>query len=342
MTQTTPQASRSFWRTLGNVLKVVLQLTLIAIFMGAIAVALYLAIPWLYRETIVPVQNNAAAIEDLDRRLGAVASQADEQSGDLQSRNAELEGEVVQLQETVAVQERLLATAAAELATVVPAAEALMETTDAQAADLASLERSLARAVQALEWQAEDLEAETERVAELERNLAALGTAVTDQVDGLSTRTDGLLSRIALLQAAQDVVRIQLLLAEENPGLAQGSLTYVIDHLMRAAALDPALQVDVTAWADRVSELEILIQERSFRVGPALESLWADIADRALPPLPATTDLVAPATLDAAGAAVTDTLTTTVTLTLTVTPTLTPLPTPTPYVTLTPTPTPEP
>jgi len=330
MTQGTPQTPSSFWRTLGNVLKVVLQLTLIAIFMGAIAVALYLAIPWLYRETIVPVQNNTANIEDLDRRLEVVASQAAEQSGDLQGRNAELEGEVVQLQETLAVQERLLATAAAELATVVPVAEALMETTDAQAADLASLERSLARAVRELESQAEDLEAETERVAELEQDLAALGTSVTDQTDGLSVRTDGLLSRLALLQAAQDMVRVQLLLAEENPGLAQDSLTYVIDHLMRAAALDPALQADVTAWADRVSELGILIQERSLRVGPALESLWADIADRALPPLPAATDLVAPATLDAAGAIVTDTLTTTGTLTGTVTPTLTPTPTPEP------------
>ncbi|MCJ7551689.1 MAG: hypothetical protein MUQ30_18615, partial [Anaerolineae bacterium] len=147
MTQDTtpPKESRSFWRALGNVLKVLLQLTLIAIFMGALGVGLYFAIPWLYRATIVPVQNNTSDIADLSRRVDQAEVRVDQSTDALQARNADLEGELAELHETVAVQDRVLATAAAELATLVPGMDGLFVAADAQTEELDRIEQALAR-----------------------------------------------------------------------------------------------------------------------------------------------------------------------------------------------------
>jgi len=351
MTQdtTSPKKTRPFWRALGNVLKVLLQLILIAAFVGALGVGLYFAIPWLYRATIVPVQNNTADIADLSQRLDQAEAQVNQRTEALQARNADLEGELAELHESVAVQDRTLATAAAELATLVPGMDGLYAMTDTQAEDLAKLEQALARVLRELDDQSKLLDAraavldeQAGDLADLQTELTAQTAALAEQGEDLTTQKAEIMGRMALLQTAQDLVRVQLLLLEDNIGAAQESLALAVEHLARAASLSPDLAADATGWAERIATLSTLIEERSFRAAPALDSLWADIADRVLPPLPEDSALLS---LLSPGATV---LTTTVTGTLTLTPTIviTPTvpatPTPTPYITPTPTPTPKP
>ena len=351
MTQdtTSPKKTRSFWRALGNVLKMLLQLILIVIFVGALGIGLYFGIPWLYRATIVPVQNNTADIADLSQRLDQAEAQVNQRTEALQARNADLEGELAELHESVAVQDRVLATAAAELATLVPGMDGLYAATATQAEDLTKLEQILARVLRELDDQSKLLDAQAavldeqgDVLADLQTELAAQTDALADQSEDLTAQRAEIMGRMALLQAAQDLVRVQLLLLEDNVGAAQESLTLAVEHLARAAALSPDLAADATGWAERIATLSALIEERSFRAAPALDSLWADIADRVLPPLPEDSALLS---LLSPGATV---LTTTVTGTLTLTPTIviTPTvpatPTPTPYITPTPTPTPKP
>jgi len=340
-----PNKTRSFWRALGNVLKVLLQLILIVIFMGALGAGLYFAIPWLYRATIVPVQNNTADIADLSGRVDQAEAQVDQRTEALQARNADLEGELAELHETVAVQDRILATAAAQLATLVPGMDGLYVTTGSQTEELAKLEQTLTLSLRELDDQSKLLDAQATVLDEQGDGLTDLQTELTAQTDALAEQSEDLaaqkaeiLGRMALLQTAQDVVRVQLLLLEDNVGAAQESLALAVEHLTRAAALSPELAVDAAGWVERISTLSTLIDERSFRAAPALDSLWADIADRVLPPPPeGSTPLLL---LSPEGTVLTTTVTGTLTLTSTVV--ATPTPTPTPYITLTPTPTPTP
>ncbi len=330
MTQDTtqPKETRSFWRASVNVLKVLLQLILIVIFMGALGAGLYFAIPWLYRATIVPVQNNTADITDLSRRVAQAEAQVDQRTEALQARNADLEGELAELHETVAVQDRILATAAAELATLVPGMDGLYITTDSQTEELIKLEQTLARALRELgdqskllDAQATVLDEQADEFADLQTDFTAQTEALAEQSEDLAALKADITGRMALLQTAQDLVHVQLLLLEDNVGAAQESLALAVGHLTRAAALSPELAVDVAGWVERAATLSTLMDERSFRAAPALDSLWADIADRALPPLPegSTLSLLSPDRT-----------------------VLTTTPTATPYITLTPRPTPTP
>ncbi|MCJ7550367.1 MAG: hypothetical protein MUQ30_11875, partial [Anaerolineae bacterium] len=212
--------------------------------------------------------------------------------------------------------------------------------------ELAQIEQALARTLRELgdqskllEAQAAGLDGQADEFAGLQTELTAQTEALAEQSEELAGIQAEILGRMALLQTAQDLVRVQLLLLEDNTGAAQESLLLAVEHLTRAAALSPEIAVDAAGWIERITILTTLIEERSFRAAPTLDSLWADIADRVLQPLP---EGSAPLSLPSPEGTV---LTTTVTSTLTLTPTLvitTPTPTPTPYITLTPTPTPTP
>ncbi len=246
MTQDTtpPKKTRPFWRALANVLKVLLQLILIVIFMGALGAGLYFAIPWLYRATIVPVQNNTADITDLSRRVAQAEAQVDQRTEALQARNADLEGELAELHETVAVQDRILATAAAELATLVPGMDGLHITTDSQTEELIKLEQTLARALRELgdqskllDAQATVLDEQADEFADLQTEFTAQTEALAEQSEDLAALKADITGRMALLQTAD--VRLQVdgtATKGKKAGLTPEKLSDVsgnaLDHLL--------------------------------------------------------------------------------------------------------------
>jgi predicted nucleic acid-binding Zn-ribbon protein len=346
------QKQRGFWHTVRAILKALLQLILILAFGALLGAGLYYAIPWLYRATVVPVQENTASIVALDRRVSLAEVNIETRTEALQERNAQLEGELTELQETVAVQERAMATAAAQLATIQPGLSELQATYDSQATDMADIETALERVMREQTTQRSQLDTQETDLANLEE---LLDTATADSAETMEAIADDqreALGRLALLQAAQDLLRVRLQLLEDNPGAAQASLNIVVEHLTHATVWWPDITDQAAQWAAQTEALGELIGARSFRATPTLESLWADIAASVLPPLPE--DAVSLSTLSET-ADLTTTLTTTVTATttispsdtLTVTPTVTatataPPPTPTPWVTRTPLPTPTP
>jgi hypothetical protein len=151
-------------------------------------------------------------------------------------------------------------------------------------------------------------------------------TEVTDQLTDLDvayqevlSTTQPLVQRLAWLQIAQDLLRVRLLLLENNPGVAVDTIDIAIEHLNSAVALEPEMAVAATDLRDRMATLSTLIEERSFRVTPTLEALWVDVIGQVLPEA---AEFLTP--------------------TPTQTPGATPFPTRTPFTTPTPSPTPAP
>lgn len=337
----TSQKPRGFWHSVRAVLKVLIQLILILAFGALLGAGLYYAIPWLYRATVVPVQENTANIAALDRRVSLAEVNLQTRTEALQDRNALLEGELTELQETVAVQERAMATAAAQLATIQPGLDELQAAYDTQATDIAEFETALERVTREQTAQRSQLDAQETDLANLEERLDTATAESTEMIEAIAEDQRETLGRLALLQAAQDLLRVRMQLLEDNPGAAQDSLAIVIQHLTHASVWWPDMTDQAVQWATQTEALGELIGARSFRATPTLESLWADIAASVLPPLPE--DAVSLSMLTET-ITVTDTISPTVTVTATVTPTatevLTPTLTPTPIPTPTPSPTP--
>jgi hypothetical protein len=309
-----------------NILKVLFRLLLVLIFGTLIGVGFYFGIPWLYRATIVPVQQNTEAISDLTQRMTQTETQTGQVVGALQDRTAGMEGEIATLKEVSAVQSAELATAAAQVGELEAQIAQLEAAAEAQADAQAALKRDVDTAARSLSRLASDLRDQQE-------TLTALDEALTPQLGDLTVRAEALaltqgdaLARLALIQAAQDLIRVQVLLVEDNVGAARSGLQIAAAHLTRFGTLAPDQAATAAELVARVQALDALIGERSFRTAPLLEALWADIATLALP------EVVAPLTELEASGALTSTVgiteTVELTATLTVTPTLTPTPRP--------------
>jgi hypothetical protein len=321
-------------RAAGFILKLLLRLLLLLILGSLIGAAFYFGIPWIYRATIVPVQKNTDDIAALMLRMDETSAQVDRVAGALQDRTADMEGEIAGLGEISAVHDRDLAAAVAQVGALEAQVADLQEVTEAQAEAQAGIGKDVDTAARKLTSVESALRDNQEAIEVLEEQLTERLDSVQGQADALSVTQEDLVGRLALLQTAQDLVRVQLLLLEDNPGAARDGLQVAVEHLTRYAALVPGQAVEAAGLAARIQELSTLIAERSFRTATTLEALWADIADMVLPPLPegseALPDLTASAVLTATGLLTqTGTLTTTVPLTLTATPTATLTPTPT-------------
>ena len=88
--------------------------------------------------------------------------------------------------------------------------------------------------------------------------------------------------RLALLQTAQDLVKVRLLL-EENPGTARDTLGVAVTYLHQASTLMPLQAETLEDLRNQMTALDDLIAQRSFRARPNLEALWADVMDLVVP-----------------------------------------------------------
>lgn len=284
------------WRVFGNILKFLLRLIFVLVLGAALGVGLYIGVPWAYHSLISPVRDNQARIAAIEQRLDQERSLQGTDLSALQERVTQLEVENTALREASTVQAQ-----------------------DFQAA----LER-----IQRLEQRITAAEGE---LGNQQTALDALQADLTTALDGdaagaqaMQAQLGGFEGRLALLQTAQDLLKVRLMLLEENPRGARDTLLLASAHLERAAASLPELAETVAGLQTRLGELDGLIAANSYRVGVELEALWAEVMDlvapgaEMLPVQPATSPLLTP--------------------TVPVTPTLTLTPTPPPTPTLTPTP----
>ncbi len=287
---------------------------------------------------MVPVQENTDAIADLTQRLALTETETDQAADALQERTAN-RSEIVALQETASVNNAAIATAVARIDALETQATELTTTTENQAEAQWRCGKTLMPSHGLWTGWQQTWSNNEEALTSLEEDLGPRLTTLEVQADALTLSDSDVQARLVLLQSAQGLIRVQLLLLEDNPGAARSGLAIAIEHLNRYSALVPE-QSDVAAGLiARIEELDALIEVRSFRTTPTLEALWADIVAMALPPLPV-------AVGEATGIGTSGTLTSTVgvtsTVELTLTETLTTTPTTTPPPPQTPTATPRP
>ena len=282
-------------KAIGNFFKFLLRFLFVLVIGVLIGVGVYYGIPWLYRSLVQPVQQNTLKLAALEQRLDQEQSRLQNESHALQERIAALEVEVTKLKEQSAVQAQDFSGAKDRLQ--------LLEDRITQAeADL----KAQAQAVEKMR-------------AALEDEIANLG----EQSTTLAERADVLEGRTVLLLTAQDLLKVRLLLLEESPRAARETLALAAAHLAQAESLMPDQAERLTGLQARIAVLDGLVEQRSYRVGPELESLWADVMDIVLPGTSVPPLAVTPTSPEVTG-------------------TPTPFPTPTPYLTPTPTPAPQP
>ncbi len=267
----TTQTGSPFWQAVGKFFKFLLYLTVVIVLGVLVGAGLHYGGPWVYHSLVQPVQDNTVQIASLKQNLAQDQARVGEELQTFQARIVTLETERAQLQEDVTVQ-------AQELQTQAEALQAQAE--DLQAADtrVQDLEQQVTQVEQ-------DLTSQQEAVVALGKAFEMEMDAAAGQGEDALLQMNGLEGRLALIQTAQDLLKVRLLLLEENPRAAQDTVLLAVEHLERAAAAFPELADTLAPLQERMAALEGLIQEDSFRVGPELESLWADVMDLVLPPL---------------------------------------------------------
>jgi len=242
-------------RAIGTFFRFLIRLLFILIVGALVGVGLYYGVPWAYRTLVQPVQQNTARVAALEQRMAQEQNRLQDENLALQERIAALEVKITTLREESAVQSQEV--------------EGTVER-------IQQLEHRITQAEEDLEAQQKVVEA---MHSELDSAIADLGEQ-TGQVAG---RTEGLEGRLAVLQTAQDLLKVRLLLLEENSRSARDTLALARVHLEQAAALMPEQADTLLGLQTRMAGLERLIAERSFRAGPELESIWADVMDLVLP-----------------------------------------------------------
>ncbi len=267
----TTQTGSPFWRAVGKFFKFLLYLTVVIVLGVLVGAGLHYGGPWVYHSLVQPVQDHTTQIASLKQELAQNQARVGEELQTFQARIVTLETERTQLQEDMTVQ-------AQEMQTQAEALQAQAEALQAADARVQDLEQQVTQVEQ-------DLTSQQEAVVTLGKVFEMEIDAAAGRGEDALLQLDGLEGRLALIQTAQDLLKVRLLLLEENPRVAQDTVRLAVEHLERAAAASPELADTLAPLQERMAALEGLIKEDSFRVGPELESLWADVMDLVLPPL---------------------------------------------------------
>jgi predicted nucleic acid-binding Zn-ribbon protein len=253
-------------QAIGSFFRFVITLVFVLIVGTLVGVGIYYGVPWVYHSLVQPVQQNTARVTALEQRMIQEQARLQDENLTLQERIAVLETEMTTLREQSAVQ------------------------------------------AQEIEESAEQIQQLEPRITQVEQDLAAqqqvveafyteLHDAVTDagaQSDQITEQTKDFEGRLALLQTAQDLLRVRILLIEGDTGSARDTIALAWGHLEQAMTLMPEQAETLLELQRRVVGLNRLIEERSFRVLPELESLWADTIDLILPAILPPAEVLAP------------------------------------------------
>jgi chromosome segregation ATPase len=249
-----------------------------------VGLGIYYGVPWAYRRLVWPVQDNRARVAVLEQRMDLDQEHLQERDRALQDRVSQLEtelesvdSELAGLREQATVQAQDQQTLEEHIAQLEAGLEAQQQEIKTVAVEMQS---SLGDETADLNGQIEDLEM---RLGDIVSNVALQAEETRGELDGAYAQLGGLEGRLALLQTAQDLVKVRLLLLEENPGTARDTLDLAIVHLDQASALMPSQAETLEDLRNRITGLDDLIARGSFRARPDLESLWAAVMDLVVP-----------------------------------------------------------
>lgn len=240
--QTQSTLWQGFWRFLGRSIRLLLFIIVIALVTGAI----YFATPYVYRYTVLPVQNNRVVIEQLRRSQTELRDEFSGKLTEQRERIAQLEAELATDRET-----------------------------------RSELETRLARQEEAASSQVElnkQIETQAQAITGLEEGVAQLRTSLDDIEQIVASPENQLtaLQRQALiLQLNQVILKTRLHLMENNAGQAQSTLEGAGQVLARLEAIAPtAKQAKMDDFTAQLDEVTTAIKEQPFIALQELEILW--------------------------------------------------------------------
>jgi hypothetical protein len=210
-----------------RLVRALLWIIFLVVIAGAIGVALYIGVPRVYQQYVIPVQQNTAAIDDLHARLDQERDALTERADRLQSRLEAQELQQDQDKQTIADLQAQLD----ELATI----------QEQHTSALARLDELRAE----LDITVEDLEDDQDQIDEV---VSAIATQTGANRLEITTLNETLLAaehpintfrrELELLKAMELITRSRVFLAQGNEGLA-------VEDLQMARDLLSALQPDV-------------------------------------------------------------------------------------------------
>ncbi len=252
--QTTSSGS-AFGRAVGAFFRFLVRLLFVIVVGVLIGLGLFYGVPWLYRQLVLPVQEQGTRITALEEQWNQAQDQSRTENKRLQDRLTALEEQVTQLKE--------------EHASQVQAQADLKQRLEGQETRLAQLEK--------------DLAAQTATLTTLRDTLRQETASWQTGRESAAAQLNALEGRLALLQAAHDLLKVRLLLLEENPGAARLAVALAVAHLDQASTWLPDQASALALLRQRAVELDGLIAERSFRVGADLETLWSAVVELTVP-----------------------------------------------------------
>lgn len=322
MTEQTPESPRpSFGDRLSIAfvafVRALVRLLLVVVFAGLIGLAFYAGVPWLYRQYVIPVEENTDRIVDLDARLAQQSEALGERIDSLRDRLDTLEVSRDQDRQTVADLRVLLD-------------------------DLMAMQAEQSIALE----QVDELQATAEAVSESQERLESFISAIATQTGGnrlsileledtlgeAGTPLEQVRRELQLVKAMELLTRSRLFIAQGNPGLAQEEVTRAYELLSGLHSdTPPAERGQLVAVLGRLQLALVSLPDAPALAIGDLDAAWRILLE-GLPegatPLPITPAPFGP-TFSPTGE-----LTPPVTITPTPTPpasgTLTPIPSPTP------------
>ncbi len=285
-----------FWHGVGVVLKFLVRLLFVLLVGSLVGAAVYFGIPWVYKNLVEPVQRNTYNLAVLQQSWELERERLGTEIADLSERVTRLEVAVADWQQVEATRQAEVQAVADELdavkAEVAQVQADLTASEQAQATAVATLEAEVAAVqaqIDAAPWEeaiaakqqslATQIETLAGQLAALEEAMKKTGAQVATSLADTASEQQWLAGQVAALQVAQDLLKVRLLLLEENTRAAKETLELTLAHLKRADALMPAQAETWRSVYERVEALPALIDQKSFRVGLELEALWAEVMD---------------------------------------------------------------
>ncbi len=269
-------------QTVRRVLRFLVRAIFVLVAGTLIGGVLYYGVPHVHRSLVLPVRENATRIAVLEERVGQQHQRLSENHLALQDRVAELEISASQLRDEIGVQSRNQQLHEEQIEQLDTRFVAVQRTLESQGQEIAHLESA-----------AEEISSHLgERVDAVDSQLEQQIEDTEGYIGDLEIHLDALTGRLALMQTAQSLLKVHVLLLEDNIGLARDTLDLAGARLDQSQTVLSPHADDLEIIRERVLALDALIAERSFRARPTLESLWTDVMDLAssLPAGPAATE----------------------------------------------------
>lgn len=280
MTEYKESSKGSGLQLVGRVFRFLVRLLFVLVIGTLIGLGLFYGVPWVYRRLVWPIQENSARITVLEEQVAKNSESIFDNHRAREERIETLETETADMQERADAEARDQETLSQESEQLGRRVTSLEDDVEAQRQAIEQARSDFTAATSGLEQQLEGVE---ERLEEVQGELGQQIQASAEDLGELEGELDEALVHLSLLQTAQDLLKVRLHLTEENFGTAREALALAVVHLDRATAQSPSDAEVLDDLRTRMLAADDLIAERSFRAGPTLEALWADVANLAVP-----------------------------------------------------------